>query len=79
MWLYAARRIVLAVPLLIGITCISFVVLHLASGILNVVYMALTKANATMVANTVLRFTVVAVFLVVWWAARPHHTPGTSR
>src|SRR2546430_13153901 len=32
MWLYAARRIVLAVPLLIGITCISFVVLHLAPG-----------------------------------------------
>jgi hypothetical protein len=57
----------------------TFVVLHLASGILNVVYMALTKANGTMVANTVLRFTVVAVFLVVWWAARPHHTPGTSR
>src|ERR1700730_15018414 len=50
----------------------TFVVLHLASGILNVVYMALTKANGTMVANTVLRFTVVAVFLVVWWAARPH-------
>ena len=32
MWLYAARRVVLAVPLLIGITCISFVVLHLAPG-----------------------------------------------
>ena len=57
----------------------TFVVLHLASGILNVVYMALTKANATMVANTVLRFTVVAVFLVVWWAARRHQTPGTNR
>jgi hypothetical protein len=57
----------------------TFVVLHLASGILNVVYMALTKANATLVANTVLRFTVVAVLIVVWWAARAHHTPGTSR
>jgi peptide/nickel transport system permease protein len=32
MLLYAARRIVLAIPLLVGITGISFVVLHLAPG-----------------------------------------------
>jgi peptide/nickel transport system permease protein len=32
MFLYAARRVVLAIPLLIGITCISFVVVHLAPG-----------------------------------------------
>ena len=29
---YALRRLVLAVPLLIGITCISFAVIHLAPG-----------------------------------------------
>jgi peptide/nickel transport system permease protein len=29
---YALRRLVLAVPLLVGITCISFVVIHLAPG-----------------------------------------------
>ena len=54
-------------------------VLHLASGILDIVYMALTQANATMIANTVLRFTVVVVLLGVWSAARRHQTPGTSR
>ncbi len=32
MLFYTARRVVLAVPLLIGITCISFVVIHLAPG-----------------------------------------------
>ncbi len=35
--------------------------------------------NATMIANTVLRFTVVAVFLAVWRVSGPHQTPGTSR
>ena len=57
----------------------TLVVLHATSGILDVVYMALTKPTATMVSNTVLRFAVVAVFLVVWRAARRHQTPGTSR
>jgi hypothetical protein len=57
----------------------TLVVLHSASGVLDMVYMALTAPNATLIANTVLRFTVVAVFLVVWWAARRHQTPGTSR
>ena len=32
MLLYAARRAVLAIPLLVGITCISFAVIHLAPG-----------------------------------------------
>src|SRR5881409_22888 len=32
MLFYTARRVVLAVPLLIGITCISSVVIHLAPG-----------------------------------------------
>jgi hypothetical protein len=57
----------------------TLVVLHSASGVLDMVYMALTEPNATMISNTVLRFAVVAVFLVVWWAARRHQTPGTSR
>jgi hypothetical protein len=57
----------------------TLVVLHLASGILDIVYMALTEPNATMISNTVLRFAVVAVFLVVSCAARRHQTPGTNR
>ncbi len=32
MLFYTARRVVLAIPLLIGITCVSFVVIHLAPG-----------------------------------------------
>ena len=57
----------------------TFVVLHLVSGVLDLVYMGQTGADGTMIVNTVLRFTVVAVFLAVWRVARPHHTPGTSR
>jgi hypothetical protein len=57
----------------------TLVVLHAASGVLDIVYVALTEPNATMISNTVLRFTVVVVFLVAWWAARRHQTPGTSR
>jgi len=57
----------------------TFVVLHATSGVLDIVYMALTQPNATMISNTVLRFAVVTVFLVVWRAARRHQTPGTSR
>jgi hypothetical protein len=52
----------------------TFVVLHSASGILDIVYMAETQPNATLIANTVLRFAVVAVFLVVWRSAPRHHT-----
>jgi hypothetical protein len=56
----------------------TLVVLHAASGILDVVYMTLTEPKATMISNTVLRFAVVVVFLIVWWAAGRHQTPGTS-
>ena len=52
----------------------TLVVLHGASGILDLVYMGVTEVNATIIANTVLRFVVVAVFLVVWRVARRHHT-----
>jgi hypothetical protein len=57
----------------------TLVVLHAASGILDIVYMALTQANATMISNTVLRFAVVTLLLVVWRVARRHQTPGTNR
>ena len=57
----------------------TLVVLHLVSGVLDLVYMGQTGFNGTLIANTVLRFAVVAVLLVVWWAAHRHHTPGTSR
>jgi hypothetical protein len=57
----------------------TLVVLHAASGVLDIVYMAVTEPDTTMISNTVLRFTVVVVFLVVWCAARRHQTPGTSR
>ena len=57
----------------------TFVVLHGASGILDLVYMGVTEVNGTIVANTVLRFTVVGVLLAVWRAARPHQTSGTNR
>jgi hypothetical protein len=61
------------------LTVTTLVVLHSASGILDIVYMAMTEPNAVMISNTVLRFAAVAVFLVVWCAARRHQTPGTSR
>ena len=57
----------------------TLVVLHSASGVLDIVYMSMTEADGTLIANTALRFTVVAVFLVVWWAARRHQMPGTNR
>lgn len=57
----------------------TFVVLHLVSGVFNLVYMGQTQANQTLIVNTVLRFTVVAVFVAVWWVFRRHQIPGTSR
>lgn len=66
-------------PAALRLIVTTFVVLHGASGILDLVYMAVTHVNGTMIANTVARFTVVVVFLLVWRAVRPHHTYGTSR
>ncbi|MFG1931157.1 hypothetical protein ACGFK1_10930 [Mycobacterium sp. NPDC048908] len=63
----------------LGLIVTTVVVLHATSGVLDVVYMTLTAPNATMIWNTGLRFAVVAVFLVVWSAARRHQTPGTNR
>jgi hypothetical protein len=63
----------------LGLIVTTLVVLHATSGVLNIMYMALTDASVTMVANTVLRLAVVAVFLVAWSAALRHHTLGTNR
>jgi hypothetical protein len=57
----------------------TLVVVHATSGVLDIVYMTLTQPNATMISNTVLRFAVVTVFLVLWRVPRLHQTPGTSR
>jgi hypothetical protein len=65
-------------PAALRLIVATFVVLHGASGIMDVVYMAVTQANTTMIANTVARFAVAAGFLVVWRMAS-HHTWGTSR
>ncbi len=66
-------------PAALRLIVMTFVVLHGASGVLDLVYMAVTDVNGTMIANTVARFTVVVVFLAVGRTARPHQTPGTSR
>lgn len=66
-------------PTALGLVVTTLVVLHGASGILNLVYMGMTEVSGTLIANTVARFIVVAVFLLVWRAARRHHTYGTSR
>jgi hypothetical protein len=57
----------------------TFVALHLVSGILDLVYMAQTEITGTLIANSVLRFAVVAVFLAGWRVSGSHHTYGTSR
>jgi hypothetical protein len=61
-------------PAALGLIVTTLVVLHAASGVLDLVYMGVTGINGTMIANTVARFVVVAVFLAVWRAARAHHT-----
>jgi hypothetical protein len=58
-------------PAALRLVVMTFIVLHGASGILDIVYMAMTDVNATMIANTVARFTVVVVFLI---AGRTHQT-----
>jgi len=63
----------------LGLVVTTLVVLHLTSGILDLVYMGMTEVNGTMIANTVLRFTVVVALIAVWRYARAHHTPGTNR
>ena len=54
--LFGATRITDPAALRLVVT--TFVVLHGAIGILDLVYMGVTEANGTIIANTVLRFTV---------------------
>ena len=66
-------------PAALWLVVLTFVVLHGVSGVLDVVYMTVTEVNGAMVANTIARVIVVAVFLLAWRTARRHHTYGTSR
>jgi hypothetical protein len=61
-------------PAALWLIVLTFVVLHGFSGILDIVYMAVTDVNGVMIANTVARFAVVAVFLMTWRAGSRHHT-----
>ena len=61
-------------PAALGLVVTTFVALHGVSGILDVVYMGMTEVNGTIIANTVARFVVVAVFLAVWRMSQVHHT-----
>jgi hypothetical protein len=61
-------------PAALGLVVMTFVVLHGASGILDVVYMAVTDVNGTMIANTVARFSVVVVFVLAWRTTKRHQT-----
>ena len=74
---FGASRI--ADPAALRLIVATFVVLHGASGILDLVYMGVVGPKSVMIGNAVLRFAVVAVFLAVWRAASRHHTYGTRR
>jgi hypothetical protein len=88
-YLVAAAELALAVlsfgaaqltdPAALGLVVTTLVALHLTSGILDMAYMGMTQVDRALIANTVLRFVVVAVLITVWRAARAHQTPGTSR
>ncbi len=58
----------------LGLIVATFVVLHGASAVLDVVYMAMTEVNGTIVANTGARCAVVVVFIAVWRTAKRHQT-----
>jgi hypothetical protein len=56
----------------------TLVVLHGASGLLNVLYLIQTGTSTVLIANTCARAAAVAVLLVVWRVSA-HQTWGTSR
>jgi hypothetical protein len=62
----------------VGLVVITLVVLHGASGLLDLLYMAQTSSSAVLIANTCARAVAVAVLLVAWRVSA-HHTWGTSR
>ncbi|MGV0721937.1 hypothetical protein ABQF17_10000 [Mycolicibacterium elephantis] len=63
----------------LGLVIATLVVLHGTSGVLILVYLALTQVNAALVVATVARFAAVAVLLTVWRLSSAHQTYGTSR
>jgi|GEM_PF-1516695 len=65
-------------PDAVRLVVLTLVTLHLASGALDLVYLGVTAVDGALIANSVLRFVVVAVLLAVWRMSRAHHTPGTS-
>jgi hypothetical protein len=72
-------------PAALRLIVTTLVVLHVASGLLNIVYMAQTTTSTVLIANTCMRFIVAAVLIIVWRTAHFHHprhlhqTYGTSR
>lgn len=48
--------------------------LQLESGVVDLVYVAVTDIDRAMIGDSVLSFTVLAVFLAVWQVVRPHQT-----
>ena len=62
----------------LGLVVATLVVLHGASGSLNLLYLGQTGFSAVLIANTCARAAVVAVLLATWRFS-VHHTWGTSR
>lgn len=62
----------------IGLVVTTLVVLHGASGLLNLLYGAQVGFAPVLVANTVARALAVAVLLLAW-RSDAHQTPGTRR
>jgi hypothetical protein len=61
-------------PAALRLIVATFVVLHGASGVLDLVYMGVVGPKAAMIGNAVLRFVVVAVFIAAWRSAKRHQT-----
>jgi hypothetical protein len=66
-------------PAALRLVVVTFVVLHGASGVLDVVYMAVTDVSAVLAVNTCLRAAAALAFVIAWRVSRPHQTYGTTR
>ena len=65
----------------LGLVVATLVVLHGASGLLDVLYACQIGWSAALVANTCARLAAVTVLVVAWWLStgRPHQRAGTNR
>jgi hypothetical protein len=63
----------------LGLIVTTLVVLHAASGILDLVYMGVIGVNSTMVANAVLRFVVAGVLFALWRTTQAAGSPARTR